>query len=204
MMECSLDSSVPDWVIEHPETLAVFQSLGIDYCCGGKSLEFACREQELNADAVLKSLVRSIEANRNYEHHAKLKHDPFAGGQDMAISHIKSGEVIQLVLGPALGDSKTTTLVKTSDLELIRLIIPAGKVIPLHKAPGEITVQCLEGRVAFTAEGKTQELTAGQLLYLTAGEPHALTGLDDSSLLVTLLLPKSTPHQIDAVQSTSD
>lgn len=56
MMECTLDSSVPDWVIEHPETLAVFQKLGIDYCCGGKSLEFACREQGLDVDAVLKSL----------------------------------------------------------------------------------------------------------------------------------------------------
>ncbi len=122
----------------------------------------------------------------------------------MAIPHIQSGEVIHLSLGTALSGSKTTTLVKTTDLELIRLIVPAGKVIPLHKAPGEITVQCLEGRVAFTAEGKTQELTAGQLLYLTAGEPHALTGLEDSSLLVTLLLPKGKPQQIDAVQSTSD
>ena len=121
----------------------------------------------------------------------------------MSIPHIKSGEVIQLPLGPALGGFKTTTLVKTTDLELIRLIVPAGKVIPLHKAPGEITVQCLEGRVAFTAEGKTQELTAGQLLYLTAGEPHALTGLEDTSLLVTLLLHKSKLQQIGVVQKTS-
>ena len=121
----------------------------------------------------------------------------------MAISHIQSGEVIQLPLGPALGGSKTTTLVITTDLQVIRLIVPAGKVIPLHKAPGEITVQCLEGRVAFTAEGQTQELTAGQLLYLTADEPHALTGLEDTSLLVTLLLPKGKPNQIDAVQKTS-
>ncbi len=122
----------------------------------------------------------------------------------MSIPHIKSGEVVQLPLGTTLGGSRTTTLVKTTDLELIRLIIPAGKVIPLHKAPGEITVQCLEGRVAFTAEGKTQELTAGQLLYLTAGEPHALTGLEDTSLLVTLLLPKGKPHQIDVGQKTSE
>lgn len=122
----------------------------------------------------------------------------------MAISHIQPGEAIQLSLGTALSGSKTTTLVKTTDLELIRLIIPAGKVIPLHKAPGEITVQCLEGRVEFTAEGRTQELTAGQLLYLTAGEPHALKGLEDTSLLVTLLLPKSKLHQLDAVQNTSE
>ena len=109
----------------------------------------------------------------------------------MSIPHVKSGEVVQLPLGPTLGSAQTTTLVKTADLELIRLVLPAGKVIPLHKAPGEITVQCLEGRVAFTAEGKTQELTAGQLLYLATAEPHALTAIEDSSLLVTILLAKT-------------
>lgn len=123
----------------------------------------------------------------------------------MSIPHAKSGEVVQLPLGPSLGSAKTTTLVKTTDLELIRLVLPAGKVIPLHKARGEITVQCLEGRVGFTAEGKTQELTAGQLLLLTAGEPHALTGITDSSLLVTLLLPKDeTLQQLDVVQEASE
>jgi quercetin dioxygenase-like cupin family protein len=108
----------------------------------------------------------------------------------MSIQHAKAGEVIHLPLGAALGNSKTTTLVKTEELELIRLVIPAGKEIPSHKAPGEITVQCLEGRVAFTANGTTQELTSGQLLYLAAGELHAVKGIENSSLLVTLLLPK--------------
>jgi len=108
----------------------------------------------------------------------------------MSIQHARSGEVIQLTLGSALSSSKTTTLLKTADLELIRLILPAGKEIPSHKAPGEITVQCLEGRVAFIAEGKTQELTPGQLLYLDASLPHAVKGIEDSALLVTLLLGK--------------
>ena len=109
----------------------------------------------------------------------------------MSIQHAIPGEVIQLPLWAALCSSKTMTLAKTADLELIRLVLPAGKEIPTHKAPGQITVQCLEGRVAFTAEGKTEELTAGQLLYLAAGEPHAVKGIDDSSLLVTLLLGRN-------------
>lgn len=108
----------------------------------------------------------------------------------MSIPHAKSGEVIELPLGAALGDSKTTTLVKLANLELIRLVIPAGKDIPSHKTPGEIAVQCLEGRVAFTAGENSVELSAGQLLYLSAGEPHALKAIEDSSLLVTILLPK--------------
>ena len=69
----------------------------------------------------------------------------------MAIPHAKSGEVIDL--RPA-GRGSTTrrrrrTLVKTDRLEVIRLAVPAGKELPHHQVAGEITVQCLEGRVAF-------------------------------------------------------
>ena len=34
MMESTLDSSVPDRVIEPPLILVVFQTSGVDYCCG--------------------------------------------------------------------------------------------------------------------------------------------------------------------------
>lgn len=60
MSECDLDTSVPDWVIEHPTSLAVFQELGIDYCCGGKSLAHACRERGLDAKTVLAKIIRRI------------------------------------------------------------------------------------------------------------------------------------------------
>jgi quercetin dioxygenase-like cupin family protein len=64
----------------------------------------------------------------------------------------------------------------------------AGKEIDEHKAPGEITVQCLEGKIAFTALGKTEELAAGQMLYLTAGKPHSVRCIEDASFLLTILL----------------
>lgn len=62
MTSCDFDTSVPDWVIDHPETLAVFQALGIDYSCGGKSLAYACRERGLNAAAVLEKLHQCLAA----------------------------------------------------------------------------------------------------------------------------------------------
>ena len=107
----------------------------------------------------------------------------------MAIPHAKSGEVIDIrPLGTALLKARTATLVKTKMLEIIRLVIPSGKDIPWHQAHGEITVQCLEGRVAFTAGNRWQELEAGQLLYLSSEEPHALHGIEDASILLTILL----------------
>lgn len=58
MTSCDLDTSVPDWIIEHPDTLAVFQELGIDYSCGGKSLAYVCGQRGLDAAAVLAMLLR--------------------------------------------------------------------------------------------------------------------------------------------------
>lgn len=61
MTDCSLATSVPDWIIDHPETLTVFQELEIDYSCGGKSLEFACREHGLDEKFVLSKLHEVID-----------------------------------------------------------------------------------------------------------------------------------------------
>ena len=54
--ELDLDSSVSDWLIERPQHMRTFEELGIDYSCGGKSLEFACRERGLDPRAVLARL----------------------------------------------------------------------------------------------------------------------------------------------------
>ena len=107
----------------------------------------------------------------------------------MAIPHANPGDVIDVrPLGDSLPTARTTTLVKSDKLEIVRLVMPAGKELAEHKAPGEITVHCLEGRIAFTALGKTHELTAGQLLYLNAGEPHAVKCIENASFLLTILL----------------
>ncbi|NQV28989.1 MAG: cupin domain-containing protein [Rhodopirellula sp.] len=106
----------------------------------------------------------------------------------MAMNHAVPGEVVDVKpFGSSLTTTKTSTLFKTEQIEVIRIVMHNGKVIPEHKAPGAIIVQCLEGRVAFTALGKTEELCAGQLLYLEAEEPHALHCLEDASILVTIL-----------------
>lgn len=109
----------------------------------------------------------------------------------MAIPHAASGEVIDIrPLGDQLADSVTHTLVKSDRLEVIRLIVPAGKQIPPHKVAGPITVQCLEGRVEFSAHGEWKQLEPGEMLHLAGGEMHAVKGVLDSSVLVTIqLLP---------------
>ena len=109
----------------------------------------------------------------------------------MAIAHAQPGEVVDIrPLGPALASAQTKTLLKAERVEVIRLVVPAGKEIAEHRAKGELVVQCLEGRVAFTAFGKTHTLDAGTLLYLPAGAPHSVKGIENASLLLTVLLPE--------------
>lgn len=107
----------------------------------------------------------------------------------MAVSHAKPGEVIDVrPLGAGLATAKTSTLMKTQGIEVVRLVMVAGKVLKDHKAPGEIMVHCLEGKINFIALSQTHELNAGQLLYLPAGEPHSVECLEDASFLLTIRL----------------
>jgi len=110
--------------------------------------------------------------------------------EPMAIPRVQPCEVVDVgPLGPTLADRKTTPLLETGGLEVVRLVVPQGKQIPTHTSRGEVTVQCVEGRVAFTAGDVTHELTAGQLLLLPGAQSHSVLGIEDASLLMTIVFP---------------
>jgi quercetin dioxygenase-like cupin family protein len=107
----------------------------------------------------------------------------------MALHHAKHGEPISAKpLGKSIGETKTATLAKTDTLELIRIVLPAGKALAEHKVAGEITIQCLEGEIELKAAGKTQVLSPGTLVLLAGNDPHALRSITDASALVTIVL----------------
>jgi regulator of cell morphogenesis and NO signaling len=58
--DCDFATSVPDWIIEHPETMSVFPKFGIDYSCGGKSLGYVCDQQGVDVKLLLKALRQKI------------------------------------------------------------------------------------------------------------------------------------------------
>lgn len=107
----------------------------------------------------------------------------------MALKHATSGEILDVApLGEAVANTPSSTLVRADHFEVFRMVLPAGKATPMHEASGLITIQCLEGRVELEAHGRTQVLHAGQLVYLADAEPHAVRAIEDSSLLITILL----------------
>lgn len=107
----------------------------------------------------------------------------------MALPHAQPGQAIDVrPLGGALSGTTSAALFKSDDLEVIRLVLPAGKSLPPHKVAGEITVQCIEGRIDVGAEGRSHVLAAGELLYLRGGVMHGVLALEDASALVTIAL----------------
>ena len=107
----------------------------------------------------------------------------------MAIYHALSGEMINIrPLGEAITSVRTSTLYKTQQLEVFRMVMLAGKEMPEHKVAGEITVQCLEGSVEFSIGCTHEVMRAGDLKCLSGGVTHSLRAIENSSVLVTLLL----------------
>lgn len=112
----------------------------------------------------------------------------------MALPHLASGEIKSVLpLGPRLAIVPSYALLKSPQMEVLRLILLAGETLPGHTVPGEITVQCLEGVIDFTANGTSHALHAGDFLHLDGGVAHALHALEDSSVLVTICL-QAPPH----------
>src|SRR6185312_14619372 len=74
----------------------------------------------------------------------------------MAIPHAYPGMPVDLRPdGESLSEARSGALVKDESFEAIRLVIPKGHEMSRHQVDGAITIYCLDGRIAFTAGGKT-------------------------------------------------
>ena len=93
----------------------------------------------------------------------------------MAKPHAISNQVVSLApLGAALADTRTHALIKASQLEVVRVVLRKGETLREHSVPGEITVQCLEGRMQVQSSQGAQTMQAGDWVHLAGREPHAL------------------------------
>jgi hypothetical protein len=66
------------------------------------------------------------------------------------------------------------------------------KEIPNHKVSGPIIVQCIQGKIEFTAMGDNTRITlwAVALSYARRGEPYSLKGVEDAVALLTILFTR--------------
>lgn len=107
----------------------------------------------------------------------------------MALPHARSAEVVSVrPLGERLASATTAAIIKARQLEVIRVVLHAGKELRQHDAPGEITMQCIEGEVECHTTAGAHLLRPGDFLHLQPRAPHSLKALTDASLLVTICL----------------
>ena len=107
----------------------------------------------------------------------------------MALQHAASGELIPLKRGDDdIAHFTSVALAKTENMELIRLVLPREREMPVHRVEGEITLLCLEGEIVCDAHGLSTVLRPGEMLYLLGGVPHAIKANEDAVALLTILL----------------
>ena len=110
----------------------------------------------------------------------------------MAISHAQPGQPVDVSETASPGVLTSTALFKSRDLEVIRLLMGAGKGMPPHRVPGEITIQCLSGQIEIGLDDGPAVLQPGQMLYLEGDAMHSVLALTDACALVTIALPAAS------------
>jgi quercetin dioxygenase-like cupin family protein len=101
------------------------------------------------------------------------------------------GDIVDLCPITSANDvNQAVVLVRTDDVTIVQLLIPAGSNIPIYEASGEIILHCVQGRVSVDALGEPHELRAGQLLHLAINEPFSIHCAEAASLLATVIAPK--------------
>ena len=106
----------------------------------------------------------------------------------MALKHATSGAIVQIEpLGPAIDEVPSTAIVRDDSIEVMRLVLTAGKTIPEHQVGGPLTIHCLEGELEVFAHNEAKRLRPQQLMYLSGGVAHAFHAITDTSVLVTVV-----------------
>jgi quercetin dioxygenase-like cupin family protein len=95
-------------------------------------------------------------------------------------------------------------LVKTDTLRVVLITMLKGGRLHDHTAPGPITIHVLKGKMNVSIEGGSQVLSEGELVSMAPGVMHAVEGIEDGAILLTIAHMSRIPdpggdHDIDDV-----
>lgn len=109
----------------------------------------------------------------------------------MALHHAAPGEIMALRSNE---DHAVTTsaLVKNDAFEAIHLVVRAGHQLKDHAVRGALTLYGLEGVVLIDLEDGKRRLSKGDWLYLQPNTRHAVRGVEDAGLLLTIHFDHAT------------
>lgn len=79
-------------------------------------------------------------------------------------------------------------LAKNQGVTMILFAFDKGKEIPIHTAPGDAFVTCLEGNGKIILNGVEHILKEGDYILMPAKEPHSVHALDKFKMLLTIVM----------------
>ena len=83
--------------------------------------------------------------------------------------------------------SVSRTVLRAAGVRVVMFAFDAGQELTEHTAALPVLLQVLEGRLAITADGRTEELLPGGLMHLDTRVPHAVLAHEPSLLVLTML-----------------
>ncbi|WP_227589830.1 cupin domain-containing protein [Demequina pelophila] len=82
------------------------------------------------------------------------------------------------------------TVLKEEGVRIVVFAFDAGQVLTEHTAAVPVLLEVLEGRLAITADGRTEELLPGAVMHMGTRLPHAVDALEPSKLALIMLDPR--------------
>ena len=104
----------------------------------------------------------------------------FALGEERKIARDAEGK----------GGRSSRTLLKEGSLRVTLVVLEPGGELHEHQADGPITVQPMEGRIHFLADGQLYDLGPGELLAADAGVRHSVKSPGGGTFLLTISLAR--------------
>lgn len=80
------------------------------------------------------------------------------------------------------------TILKSDLMRIVLIGLHKDGELKTHIAPGQISVQCLQGKIDFTTEERTVNLEKGQMISLHPKIPHSVHAHEESFFLLTMAM----------------
>ncbi len=88
---------------------------------------------------------------------------------------------------------RQVTIGRHGPVTLIVMTFEEGGLFKEHAADGVVTIHVLGGRLEVTLEAETLELVTGQLVTLAPSLPHSVRALEQSEMLLSVMVMKGAP-----------
>ncbi len=108
---------------------------------------------------------------------------------EQLIQNLEHGQAMNLLdqVSYESGKVVSLTLAQRPGVAMTLFAFDKGEGIGGHAAPGDAMVNVLEGEAEITVNGVPNRVTAGQIIIMPAGAPHAVKAVTPFKMLLTVV-----------------